>query len=339
MSNKPQTGSSYQAIDAAKFIMAIFVVMIHTNPLYGYDNHVIQTIYSCLLHSAVPFFFLCTGFFLVRIADTTGSDLHAVTRRNLLKQVKMYLLWHLLYFPLTIHHFSMYQYSVIRSVLVTLRSIFLVGQNFNADILWYLLSSIYALVFVAVLLKFRFRLRSIAFSGCFVFLLGILMEYFLRCPGPMPEALHTFQLILDVTIRNGRILTGFLYIPLGMLIAQEKPSLLSGLLFLFAGFIGNYHFNGTIGTFMLALQSVGTFIVVSNISLPASPAYPFLRKSSTNLYFLHQYVAFLYGVLADRLHQPGYDVFFVTLAVSLLLSTLWIFVQPRLQKYKKQRSF
>ena len=155
MSGKAQR-NSYPAIDAAKFIMAVFVVAIHSDPLIHCGNRIVQTVYGCLLHSAVPFFFLSTGFLLAKKAG--AGDLRPVIRQYLGKTIKLYTLWHIIYLPLTIHHFCTYDYSVIRSILVTLRAYFLVGKNFNADILWYLLSSIYALIFVSLLLKSQLAL-------------------------------------------------------------------------------------------------------------------------------------------------------------------------------------
>lgn len=332
MSGKTQT-TKYPAIDAAKFIMAIFVVAIHTDPLIHYGNRVIQTIYSCLLHSAVPFFFLATGFLLVKNADAAATDLRSAIRRYLTRTVKLYTLWHILYLPLVIHHFCVNDYTVVKAVLVTLRSYFLVGKNFNADILWYLLSSIYALVFVSLLLKFRLSLTHILLCGGVIYyIFGMQFSYVTYYTEATPTILRTFRQALELAFTTGRVFTGFFYIPLGMLLARKHPPLALGLILMIGGFAGNYLLSGDSGTAMLAVQATGTLITVSRLALPDAPVYPFLRKTSTNIYFLHQWVMFVYCAVTGQLHRQGPDVFAATLLVSLLLSCILLHFQNRSKK-------
>ena len=52
----------YYGIDLFKFIMCIFVVAIHTNPLVNNTNNILNTVYSILTGMAVPFFFLTSVF-------------------------------------------------------------------------------------------------------------------------------------------------------------------------------------------------------------------------------------------------------------------------------------
>lgn len=54
----------YHSIDLAKFIMAIAVIAIHTNPLINYNNIGINYIYNNLVSMAVPFFFISSGYLL-----------------------------------------------------------------------------------------------------------------------------------------------------------------------------------------------------------------------------------------------------------------------------------
>lgn len=329
MSGKAQA-SSYPAIDAAKFIMAIFVVAIHTDPLIHCGNRVIQTVYSCLLHSAVPFFFLSTGFLLAKKADAASGDLRPVIHQYLRKTIKLYTLWHILYLPLAIHHYYTNDYTVIRGVLSTIRAYFLVGKSYGSDILWYLLSSIYALAFVSLLLKFRLRVFHIVLCCVPVYLFGILFNYIIGCSSGWTPFLHTIFELIELAFTTGRIFTGFLFVSMGMLIARAKPPLILGLALLIGGFIGNYQHGGITGNIMVGIQSIGTFITISGIRLPDAPVYPLLRKSSTNIYFLHQWVMFAYGFLINRLHEQGPDVFLVTFSVSLLLSCLWLYYKHRI---------
>ena len=65
---KPNENKNYNAIDLTKFIMAIFVVIIHTNPLLSFTNG--NTFWDLLIDRltdlAVPFFFMASAFFLFK---------------------------------------------------------------------------------------------------------------------------------------------------------------------------------------------------------------------------------------------------------------------------------
>lgn len=328
MSGKAQA-HSYPAIDAVKFLMAVFVVAIHTDPLIHCDNRVIQTVYSCLLHSAVPFFFLSTGFLLAKKAEPAIDGLRSVIHRHLRKAIRLYTLWHIIYLPLAVYHYYTNDYTVIRGVLSTLRAYFLVGKSYGSDILWYLLSSIYALIFVSLLLKYRLRISQIVLCCVPVYLFGIFFNYIMGHAGRLPAIPRTIFELIELAFTTGRIFTGFLFIALGMLIAQKKPPLMLGLVLLVGGFIGNYRNGGFTGNIMVGIQSVGTFITVSHISLSDAPVYPYLRKTSTNLYFLHQWVMFAYTLLTGQPYRQGPDVFLVTFSVSMLLSCIWLYCQNR----------
>ena len=328
MTAKAQS-NQYPAIDVAKFIMAIFVVAIHADPMVHCSNQFAQTIFRCLAQSAVPFFFLAAGFLLVKKADAESADLRSVIHRHVVKTVKLYCIWHIIYLPLAIYHFYTNDYSVVRAILVTIRSVLLVGKNFYSDILWYLLSSIYALLFISLLLKRRLSMPGIVACCVPVYLFGIFYNYIIRYGKRLSDLSYVIFKGIDFIFSSGRIFTGFLFVALGMLIARKKPPLILSLTLLIGGFIGDYYLDGIPRNLMLAVQSIGTFMVISAISLPTSPVYPFLRKCSTNIYFLHQWIMFVFCFVAGNIYWRGPDIFLGTLSVTLLLSFIWIYFQNR----------
>lgn len=56
---------NYNAIDIAKFVMALLVVAIHTHPENEIENKLILDIINCIYSIAVPFFFVASGFFYI----------------------------------------------------------------------------------------------------------------------------------------------------------------------------------------------------------------------------------------------------------------------------------
>ena len=319
----------YPAIDAAKFILSIVIIAAHADPMKYCSNQVILTLYRCLVQSAVPFFFLASGFLLYKNAEAKSADLRSVIHRQLIKTIKLYCIWHIIYLPLAIYHFCTNDYSIIRSVAVTIRSVLLVGKNFYSDILWYLLSSIYALAFISVLLKRRLSIPCITVCCVPVYLFGIFFNYIIRYGKRLSSISYVLFKGIDLAFTSGRIFTGFLFLALGMLIARKKPPLILSLTLLIGGFIGNYHLDGIARNFVVAVQAIGAFMVVSAIPLPPSPVYPFFRKCSTHIYFLHQWVMFVFCFVAGDIYWRGPDIFLGTLAVTLLLSFIWIYFQNR----------
>lgn len=60
---------NYYGIDLLKFIMAVCVVAIHTQPLYSIQSIVVQRLFDTITSLAVPYFFSVSGFLLFSKID------------------------------------------------------------------------------------------------------------------------------------------------------------------------------------------------------------------------------------------------------------------------------
>lgn len=332
MSKIAQISHNYHTVDITKFFMAICVVAIHT---WGTPDcpRSLEILYGCIVNCAVPFFFLASGFFLGKKLNRADSACHqTIILKDLLRFIKLYSIWYIIYLPFAISHFYVNDYSVIKSILVSVRGYLLIGKNFYSDMLWYLLSTIYALLFVLVLLKLRFQTHHIVFCGVACHIFGILLTAFIGYQGNLPNVLSLIQRLLGSTIANGRILTGFSYIPLGMLLAKKNLSFRSGIILAMIGFAGNYFSDGFFGTFMLAVCSVGIFAVASNIRLPDAPIYLYFRKSSTVIYFVHQFVWTIYCFAVYQQGVQNFHVFLVVLFISIVICGLWLSFEVKILK-------
>lgn len=67
--------SNYRLIDLLKFICAFLVIGIHTRPFQASSNLLDRLFYYDISNYAVPFFYACTGYFL--IAKASEENLHA----------------------------------------------------------------------------------------------------------------------------------------------------------------------------------------------------------------------------------------------------------------------
>lgn len=315
---------NYNCIDLVKCVMAVFVIAMHTVPLANCQNRWVLSAWESLVRPAVPFFFLCTGFFLGNRKDAPPDSPggQAVIGNYLKKTVKLYAFWSAVYAPLAILFFYRSGYSLFKAAASWLIGFFLVGENYNSWMLWYLLSSIYAIVFVLLLLRWKQPLRRITVLGAIVYLLGLLLTEFIRYEGSLPGIVSMVQTLLGKTISSGRIFTGFFFIPMGMLLAEKKTSLKVGIPLLFCGFFADIFLGGLAEDGCRACSAIGIFLIVSNLRLNPHPVYPALRRASTTLYFTHMYVWTAYYALVYGEKRYGPDSFIATTLVCLGIAFL-----------------
>lgn len=82
-------------IDIAKYIAAIFVVAIHTSPFKNISPEINFFFINIVCRFAVPFFAVCTGFYMSSIGEKNG--LPYVVKRSLYRMIKLYISWSLIY--------------------------------------------------------------------------------------------------------------------------------------------------------------------------------------------------------------------------------------------------
>lgn len=336
-SSHGQHKERYNSIDVAKFLMAIVVVAIHTGPLYGCDIPLFNNIYSFFTKSAVPFFFISSGFLLAKKMDGVGCDAQrlGILRGHLGKTVKLYLLWTMIYLPLSIYGLINTHESVKTAVFEFAIKVCFVGENYNSWILWYLLSTIYALLFVVLLRKVGLHPLVISIIGAGIYfgwqaiecsgLLGAVGS------GVLPSV---FVLITNI-IGSGRIFTGMFYVPLGMVLASKHRSPFLGLILLLSGCLGACVFGSSARLLFVALFSAGMFVLVVTIRLKDSPIYSVFRDISTIVYFIHMYVWTAYYSLVYHQKTYGPDSFIIVSLVSIAVSAIYIWLRRSRSGAKK----
>lgn len=120
-------------IDVAKLVAALLVVGIHTD-LFGDCNEQLQFLFTGLLcRMGVPFFALCSGYYL--------ADKESVLPQWK-KLVKLYLLWSVIYLVWLQPNWFETGYVSLNAYVGYCKSMMLTGSYFH---LWYVLYVIYAL--------------------------------------------------------------------------------------------------------------------------------------------------------------------------------------------------
>lgn len=213
------TKSNYKLIDLLKFICAFLVIGIHTRPFQASSNLLDKLFYYDISNYAVPFFYACTGYFL--IIKSSEENLHANLILRCKKILRIYLTWSAIYLPLTVSGWVIEGGLNPTYLLLCLRNFIFVGENFYSWTLWYLNGLIFALLLIDILLR-KFSVKQIASIGAFVYLIGIGLTMLNGHLESLPLFLErpvNLYFSLFVTTRNG-LFQSFVFVAFGMLMAQ-----------------------------------------------------------------------------------------------------------------------
>lgn len=156
----------YNAIDLTKFIMAIFVIAVHTYPLVGINNTTVLDVYKSIVYIAVPFFFIVSSYFLFMKVNKSDEDKgKEIIILYIKKMIKLYIIWNIIFLPMAIYEYNKEGYSLVKSVMFYIRGFLLVGEHYYSWPLWYLLSTIYSAIFILVLKKKNIKEKNILINS------------------------------------------------------------------------------------------------------------------------------------------------------------------------------
>lgn len=143
----------YNSIDLLKFLMSFFVIAIHT----AYDQVLLMRLICPWI---VPMFFVISGFLLqrrismqrpVEVCGKHVENVLATINSYIIKLVKLYILWTLLYLPLTFYGSCIVESnSLLRAFALFCRNVIFTGENHMSWPLWYLLALIWASFLVKI---------------------------------------------------------------------------------------------------------------------------------------------------------------------------------------------
>lgn len=166
---------SLESIDVAKLLCAYLVISIHVSVFgNGYNRFAIYGNFFIHLISrlAVPFFFVCSGFFLFRKMDEHSINFSAI--KNYLRRIAMmYVFWSIAYLPLNCIKYGLFRDEL--TVISVLKYIYQCLFVFSYTHLWYLLGLAYAILAVAMMLRFG-RLRTTIVIGLVLYCFGLLNQ-------------------------------------------------------------------------------------------------------------------------------------------------------------------
>lgn len=302
-----RTGNTqYRGIDVLKFIMALFVVVVHTHPLYKINDALNFLTADVMARTAVPFFFVVTGFLLEKKIGSANVSTKEVVGGYMRKILGLYFIWTIIYLPIIICDKILdSEESLVYCLFTVVRDFLFVGSYSH---LWYLPA---AAVGVAVVygLKRYVGERATGIILIVLFAAGLLTQsYFgllrntIGAGGVLWKIMKTVKKVM-VTCRNG-IFFGSILIYMGTWIAQNKISIkrwmaVVGLLVSVLLFSAEAFYLMKIGSvreqdmYAMLLPSA-FFLTVLAIQIPVKGDTLLLRKMSMNIYYVHLIFKYIY---------------------------------------------
>ena len=328
----------YNSIDLIKLVMAALVVAIHTIPMYNHENFWVARSYRAVVSCAVPFFFMVSGFFL---GNKMKYPYHEKTDRGVLtkylkKMILLYSVWSIMYIPLAVDNYIDAELTLKESVMDYIRGFLFVGEHYNSWMLWYLLSTVYALFFVYILLKKKVKLQILLLIGFCVTILGYGIDYLYLFSNESTFVINAIIKVIDATILHGRIFQGFFYIPLGMCFANYKISVSKSWILFIAGFIATMITDDMVYYLFQMICMIGLFSLVIQWELKESKVYWVCRQLSTIIYFIHMYVWVIFYTVVKGRKTYRFNYFVATVLICIAIGLVYIGIKALLTKLRRK---
>jgi hypothetical protein len=209
------------------------------------------------------------------------------------------------------------------------------GEQYNSYQLWYLLSTIYALIIIGVALKVKKNSAILLCISVIASIISIGLTELANYEGNLIFVISLFRKIIKVIFNNGRLFTGMVYIPIGMIVAYKKiPSIIN-----WAGFMLGFGFNcfidnSIVSSYLSIVTAISLFGIIERLKLKNNPIYSKLRNMSTLIYLIHMYVwTFYYKIMYGR-KTYGVDCFVATAIISTVISLVYVVAHKKGKKYE-----
>ena len=333
-----QYNQNYNGIDFVKWIMAIFVVAIHTHPFENYTSGNILNIYNDLVKMAVPFFFISFGFLLFRKTDIIFYSDENKTRvkKYIYRILKLYLLWNIVFIPITLYGYFTNGKGLLYNLAYYIRGFVFVGEQFYSWPLWYLLSTLYSLILIYIFMKLKLSHITAFIISILFYVFGNIISLFIDNMDNLSGNLHMAANMMNIIFGSGRLFTGIAYIACGMLIAKYKMPfrwyyILFGVGIIILEKMGDISFLTFIPFIIICFVF---FMCVMNLKLKDGVIWYWFRKSSTVMYFTHMIFFFLYTLLFKKFRYYGMDAFIITIVCTIVFSAIVIIFENKSKIFK-----
>jgi len=328
---------NYPWIDRVKYLVSFLVLIIHFRPFSDFNQIIDFSSAQIVSRIAVPFFFISAGYFI----GVNGLEKNVVIK-SIKKNFKLYIVWTILYLPISIIVF-MPQYPNI------LLNFTVLGVYFH---LWFIPALIFSLIVLYFLSKFLKPL-TITIIAFLFYIIGVFGDAYhgVLQSGWFLDGMNQYLKIFTTT-RNG-LFFGLLFVSLGYLIQKSEIYTRINVTISWFGFIISYLLMfvemGLLMTYTIPFEYnmyfsiIPTTFFLFNLCLkyPSSEKSIDLRNKATLIYFSHFIVYFIvYGLITllklDFLLYSSLSRYFIAVIASILFAN---FVIKQKKKNKKWANY
>jgi serine/alanine racemase len=314
-------------IDLVKFLCAFLVFMIHIPPLPEDSTGFARIVYLGLRHGvcriAVPFYFVCSGYFLFRKMPVDALDTDAI-KGYCFKILRLVGTWHVLLFWGSTGH------------------------------LWYLGATVIAVILLSLCFRFHIKNGLICLLACVLYAIGLLGDSYRTFLAPLENISVIKYLFMSYdfafrTTRNG-VFMGFIFVFLGASLAhhgkilQPRPAAIGltvSLICLLAEaylLAFRYGLEGADMYISLVPAVYFLFSLAYSVPLKDRPIYRSLRTICMLIYFLHLlvagFVSLALSVVEKYMHIAVLDYYFILVLTATLFLATCIQWLSRKEKFK-----
>ena len=323
----------YIYIDVMKIIFAILVVGIHSGIMQNTDSTIQWMLFHGIFRLAVPFFFVCSGFFLgIKLYKNTDTKDGIIQIKKYIKRLCIpFVFWLIIGLPMEIY--ELIGNGFIMIILKLLRKIIF----YPWGALWYVLAVIIASIIIIPFYK-RNKIEYAIILGAILYVFALLCNsyYFLIEKTVIKDIVDKY-LGIFISARNG-LFVGLFFVTIGIYIAKTINNdkrdfnvrfhtflfIITYLLLLLEIFlIKNFKHQDDHSLFVMLPVFISELLIVvkrfdGNINTKT------LRNYSTGIYFIHRPIINFFNIIQNELSIKinNYIVFILVLGIALVLLTI-----------------
>lgn len=318
------TKRTYNSIDVAKWVGALFVAAIHANPFSGVESTIAISLFARM---AVPFFFMVSAFFFFR----TGYDGEKL-KSYLQRLGRLYLIWFIVGLPVVIKRsFIDHEGGFGADLLLLIRNFFL-GSTFRGS--WFVMALMIAIPTVYYISK-RLSTGWVIGIGALCYIpVTLLSNYNAYLSAGVQQA---YAWVVDIFgPLQFTFLVAIVFCGIGKYLSEKQdaieriPRWLIDVALLLS--IGGAALEVLCHTaysddtyFMLVPVTMLLLLFVLRHEVRWKVNYSFIRNQSTVTYFAHfTFINFLDDILGLEMHTWLFYVLVVTSCFFLTIVMRWI---------------
>lgn len=172
------------SIDIFRFISAMLVVAIHSNPATEINPYLGYFCSQILPRVAVPFFFCVSGYFYIKKMNraTEKREIIKIFRITFLNYLKIYFFWSIVYLVCDYKQYFCEGVSIKGVIAVIILNFFVYGSYYH---LWYFIGIFFSLIIVTWCYLIRAE-KILAYFSVILYLVGVLGSAYYQIGNKIP---------------------------------------------------------------------------------------------------------------------------------------------------------